>query len=58
MYMMHGGDSKQVSEMLSEHPEKKFLRNLLMALRGSEEGDGGKRKGAKAQSKGPHTRQV
>ena len=53
--MLHGGDSRQVVELVSEHAEKKFLRNLLTAL---QELDAGKRRAGKGQGKGGHSRQV
>lgn len=55
--MLYGAESRQVVELVSEHAEKKFLRNLLTAL---QELDAGKRRAGKGQGKGGHghSRQV
>lgn len=51
-YMLHG--EGKALEMLSDHSEKKFLRNLLTALQEqAQELDGGKRRGgSKGQGRG------
>ncbi|CAN0504815.1 unnamed protein product, partial [Ectocarpus sp. 12 AP-2014] len=41
-YMLYGAESKSLQEFLADHPEKKFLRNLLTSLQQVEEG--GRRK--------------
>ncbi|CAM9232741.1 unnamed protein product, partial [Scytosiphon promiscuus] len=42
-YMLYGAESKAMLEFLSDHPEKKVIRNLLTALQQVE--DGGRRRG-------------
>lgn len=54
-YMLHGAESKQVTDLVSDHDEKKFLRNLLMALQAVEDGT---RRGGKGQTRGGQFRQV
>lgn len=56
-YMLWGGESKAVSEVLSDHGEKKYLRNLLTALQ-EVEGDKRKQGGKGHQGKGGQARQV
>lgn len=55
--MLFGGESKAVLELVSDHLEKKFLRNLFAAL---QEVESGRRKGGgKGQGKaGGQSRQV
>lgn len=53
--MLYGVESKAVLEFVTDHKEKKFLRNLLTAL---QELDGGKRRVGKGQGKGGQSRQV
>ncbi|CAM9255688.1 unnamed protein product [Ascophyllum nodosum] len=50
-YMLHG--EGKAMEMLSDHPEKKYLRNLLAAIQEQEqEVEGGKRRSGKGQGQG------
>lgn len=57
-FMLHG--EVKALEMLSDHPEKKSLRNLLTALQEqAQEVDGGKRRGgSKGHGRGPWKGQV
>ena len=49
--MLHG--EGKAMEMLSDHPEKKYLRNLLAAIQEQEqEVEGGKRRSGKGQGQG------
>lgn len=48
-YMLYGADSKAVLDFLSDHAEKKALRNLMTAF---QEVEGGRRKGGGAGGKG------
>lgn len=41
--MLYGAESKALAELLSDHAEKKILKNLLMALQDVEAG--GRRRG-------------
>ena len=49
--MLFGSESKQVLDLVSDHLEKKLIRNLLTALQDIET-EGGKRKGGKGQQPG------